>query len=206
MIIIPIGLFILQFSKAQDTTNYLSKKNEINIGYFNLFQLNSINNLGIGYKHAFGNSALRLGTSLSYNYSDNSSGNDSIKQTSKKISTTIIPRIGYEFRQNYGRIFVYYGIDVSYSIQKEINNNYYGTNSKNEYITHGLGLNPLIGIKYFFNKNFSISTETSLNFMYSSQKLKSSNYYDNNEETLNKNKNIYVNLSPLGIFSLNYHF
>jgi predicted porin len=198
IIIISIGFLFLQLSRAQDSTSFTSKKSEFNIGYFNLFQLSSINNLGVGYKYVFGNGALRLGTSLNYNYSEYKS----ISDTSKSTNTTIIPRIGYEFRQNYNRIIVYYGADITGSIQKQISTG--SNNSKQDNTSYGIGLSPFIGVKYFVSKNISLSTETSFNFMYSSGKDKQT--YNGVPSNDSNNQSISTRLSPLGIFSINIHF
>jgi hypothetical protein len=204
--IIFCGLLLFQFSIAQDTTKYSNKKNEINIGYFNLFELNSINNFGIGYKCVMGNGAFRIGTSFYYNYSDRSDNSYNNYQSTQK-SITIFPRIGYEFRQNYNRIIVYYGFDLCGSIGEYMNKNYYsGTYNSKEVITNsGIGLSPFIGVKFFINKRISISTETSFNFMYSCEKSKSSTIYDTHVNETDT-RSIIAKLSPLGIVSINFHF
>jgi len=201
-IIILIGILCFQFSNAQDTVRFSNKKAEINIGYFDLFSLNSINNMGVGFKFNCGKGAFRIGSSFYYNHRENVSTNS----TDKETNTTIVPRVGYEFRQYYKRLVLFYGVDVCGSYDKDINNNTYTAGDYNNSLatTYGIGLSPLLGLKCFINKKISISTETSFNFMYSSGQTKySSNYATGNNDKIHS---LTARLSPLGIVSINFHF
>lgn len=63
LIIIAAFAFILPVH-SQDSESYTDKKNEINIGFFNAFELNNFSDLGIGYKRMARNGAWRIGTGL----------------------------------------------------------------------------------------------------------------------------------------------
>lgn len=47
-------------AQSQNQVPYSNKKNEINIGYFNAFNLSSIPEIGVGYKRYFKTGALRF--------------------------------------------------------------------------------------------------------------------------------------------------
>jgi|SRR3972149_2961107 len=199
VIIIFLGVLFSQIAHAQDSIIFPVKKSEINIGYLNILSLGSTHDFGVGYKLKIGNGALRARSDFNYSNSTNKSSND----TSENVSKSFFPRIGYEFRLNYKRSVVFYGLDIcasfNHSEENSSNNNYLYSNT-----TNGIGLSPFIGFKYFINKNISISTETSFDFLYTKTNYKNSyngvTSYENNRET------ITARLSPLGIFSINFHF
>ncbi len=199
ILFVVLGIFIFQLINAQDTISYTTKKHEINIGYFNMFNLNAYyNTVGIGFKCSGKKVALRIGTGFNY-YNSNYK---STSNTNNRKDLLITPMIGIEFKQSYKRINVFYGSDVRGIIQQEISNS--SSSSNSEQSEYGMGLSPFIGIKYFINKRISISTETSFNILYSKQIYKftspNSPFYESNSKTLS------ANLSPLGIFSINFHF
>lgn len=198
-----VGIFMISFCNAQDSLNFFSKRNEFNIGYLNILSLGTTNTFGVGYKIKIKNSALRI--RCSFNYIKNIQ--TSSTQSSTYNSIGIIPEIGYEFRLNFKRSMVFYGLDLCGTYKKNLNNNSSSTYSYKEE-EKGYGISPFIGYKYFINKNISISTETSFDFLYKNAKREST-YNNNNSSSstsINTNQTLYANLSPLGIFSINIHF
>lgn len=196
--IILLGIFSFQFANAQDSLNLMNKKNEINIGYLNVISLSSTDNFGIGYKYKIGDGALRFRLGLNFSNQENKTQTNTSTYKTKYFT----PKIGYEFKLNYKRSVVFYGIDLcaSYSANEyKYTNNYYTSNTGK-----GIGLSPFIGFKYFINKNISLSTETSFDFLYTETIIESGG----NGVSLSKNKEKTMSghLSPLGIFSINFHF
>ena len=59
---------------SQGSESYTDKKNELNIGFFNAFELNNFSDLGIGYKRMAKNGAWRFGTG--FGFSNSNSDND----------------------------------------------------------------------------------------------------------------------------------
>lgn len=189
-------------AQGQETINH-SLKNQFNIGYFNAFNLSGINEFGVGYKRIINEKgAFRLATSFAmskneYNYTDH------IRIENK---TTITPRIGYEFRMNFEKWMVFYGIDIVASYSNNINE-YTRTdpaesdrNNYREEENKGIGFSPILGVQYRLNKWISFSTETSFDFMYTKTEI-----FENTKFKSDKT-NVKAQLSPLGIFSINLHF
>ncbi len=189
-------------SQSQDQLEFSENKHEINLGYFNAFELNGINELCIGYKRLINNGALR--TSIGFNffkYDD-----DYETEQHKNSGFEISPRVGYEFHQSYNRLRLHYGADVVSSI----------INSKSEFISdipnsnrtekskgYQLGFRPVLGLTVFINKSISLSTETYLDF----------HFYKKTEErigstgtTTNTSNGLSMGLGPLGIVSVNFYF
>ena len=206
--------------KAQKDTLLFSKKHEINIGFFNAFNLQSYNSMGIGYKYHTAKGAYRIASSYNRSYSTiyNSPQNSIYLFKSKTNNLIIEPRIGFEWHEYFKKLLFYYGADLKVKLAKyesdyEYNN---GNDVIEDYLefskridrTSSASISPFIGLKYQFNRRFSISTETALNFINSLAKLNISDTYyrgktTNQRQTTNDNS---VSLSSLGTFSLNIHF
>ena len=107
-IILIALLVMLTPCMGQDLPDYSKNRNELNLGYFNAFELNGLGDLGIGYKRLTDKGEFRTGVGMNFSkskreyqsYQDNSTWND------------ISPRIGYEFHQWYNRIRLHYGVDA----------------------------------------------------------------------------------------------
>lgn len=85
----------------------------------------------------------------------------------------------------------YYGLDGSFS--------YYKSNLTPTSTT-SLGLSPLIGVAYYFNKRISFSTEACINFKYFFS-------YNNDTFEIQKRKNYgRTYLGYIGMLVANYHF
>jgi len=190
------------YAQEQETVN-TSFKNQFNIGYFNAFNLSGINEFGIGYKRIINKKgALRLATSFAISKNE-TNYTDRVRIENK---TTITPRMGYEFRMNFEKWMVFYGVDIVASYSNNTNdyrltdpaesdrNVYREENNK------GIGFSPILGVQYRLNKWISFSTETSFDFMYTKTET-----FENTNFQSDK-VNVKAQLSPLGIFSVNLHF
>lgn len=200
--IFTLGVMLFSFCHAQDSASYFTKRNEINIGYLNILSLNSSNTFGIGYKINLCDGALRL--RINYNYNNHKQSTPGQTFTYTNLTTDILPKLGYEFRLKFKRSMVFYGVDLcgSYYHNKS---SYSDSSYSYDNITVGYGASPFIGYEYYINKNVSLSTETSFDFLYSKGKTK----YTNGANATNsdsENETISAKLSPLGIFSINFHF
>ena len=103
------GAFIM--AHGQQTEPYSDKRNEVNLGFFNAFNLSESPNLGIGYKRAVEKGAWRFGTG--FRFWDNL--NEYESSTRNTSSWAVSPRAGYEFHQNFNRLQLHYGVDLSTS-------------------------------------------------------------------------------------------
>ena len=198
-------LFLSINLNAQTNQEEKTKKNQINIGYFNAFSLTSINDFGIGYKRTIKNGELRFAYSGYYN------NQETIDADNTYVSTTntfrLKSRLGYQFHQDYNKLQLFYGIDFTGQLENAKTVRFNTSSSQNDYssdqITFGNGISPFIGIKYQINKTISISTETSFDVSFSKSERK---YSSGTFSDLTKTKQIGAKLSPLGIFSINVHF
>ncbi len=72
---------------------------------------------------------------------------------------------GYEYQQVFNRWQFYYGsnLALSYYYRRETDTNI-STKEEvtNKHSSYAVAINPFLGFKYFVNKHFSVSTETSL--------------------------------------------
>ena len=187
---------------SQNPIDYSDRKNEINIGYFNAFELNGINELGVGYKRLLENGALRTGVGFNFSKYNNDYETEQFNNSGFEIS----PRVGYEFYQFYNRLRLNYGADVVSSIirsKSEFITNTPNSNRTDITRNYQLGFRPILGLTVFINKSISISTETYLDF----------HYYHSTEErtritgiTTNTSSGMNMGLGPLGIVSINFHF
>ena len=188
--------------QSQDQSGFSENKHEINLGYFNAFELNGMNELGIGYKRLKNNGALR--TNIGFNFLKYENDDETEQYDNSRFE--ISPRVGYEFHQYYNRFRLHYGADVVSSI----------INSKSEFISdipnsnrtdksrgYQLGFRPVLGLTVFINKSISLSTETYLDF----------HFYKSTEErirstgtTTSTDKGMSMGLGSLGIVSVNFHF
>jgi len=198
---ISIVLFLLP-AYSQDAEPFSARKNEINLGYFNMFELNGLGDLGIGYKRIGEKGAFR--TALGMNFGKSESDYESFQTNSKVYDFS--PRIGYEFHHWYNRIRLNYGGDLFTSISKRSIEDMQEdplNNTTIYYKTYSLGVRPILGITVYLSKSVSISTETYMNISFS-KSTEERNYVgdSNTYETRGMN----VGLGPLGIVSVNLHF
>ncbi|MEN8228269.1 MAG: hypothetical protein ABFS38_08955 [Bacteroidota bacterium] len=201
--ILLITLFVLALPvHGQDLPDYSERKNEINIGYFNAFDLNGIDDLGVGYKRMINNSAIRIGTG--FHFMTNT--HESVSSQDSGSFFEVSPRLGYEFYQWFNRIRLNFGVDLVGTYYKS-KSDYSSDNPDSfvDYTTTSIqyGVRPLMGLTVYINKLISISTETYLDIR----------YYKNTDENIRWNgtitttdKGMTTGLGPLGIVSINFHF
>jgi hypothetical protein len=168
----------ISFNKVDSLTIY---KNEIGIDIANIITFLKKNNQSylINYKYYFTNkSAFRGGLNLDWS---------TLNSLGKYVNT----RIGYEYIKQKDNWGLYYGADFSYM---------YSKNNLQSIKTNKIGIEPLIGVKYFFSKHFSISTEAKINFY---------NYFFRDPYSFDpsSNQNDYrIVIGSVGMLLLNYHF
>jgi hypothetical protein len=201
-VILLVFILIHNFVSSQENSPYSEKKNELNIGFFNAFELSNIQDLGIGYKRVIKNGALRTGASFDIS----SSHNEFNLYDADNSHFSIDPRIGYEFHNNLNRFQLLYGLDLvglyGYSKMEETSDNPIYNNSR-ILKSYGVSINPTIGFKFFINKRLSIGTETSIKISMEKGKTET---VDNMGTRNDVSKQMNVGFGPLGIFSINIHF
>lgn len=156
-------------------------KNEIGIDVANILTFLEKNPQSylVNYKHYFKNSnAFRSG--LNFDIS-------SINENGYFIDT----RVGYEFGRQYERWRLFYGSDMSF---------FYSKSNLQPNSTYRTGIEPLLGVKYYFSKHFSISTEAKMNFYY--YVYRNSGSYDPEANT----EEFRISLGSVGMVLVNYHF
>jgi len=198
---ISIVLFFLP-AYSQDTEPFSARKNEINLGYFNMFELNGLGDLGIGYKRIGEKGAFR--TALGISFSKSESEYVTYQDFSKYFEFS--PRIGYEFHHWYNRIRLNYGGDIFTSISKSSFEDIYDDPAGNRtsyYNTYQYGIRPILGITVYLSKSVSLSTETYMNISFSKTTEERTSYDNTNTY---ESKGMNVGLGPLGIVSINLHF
>ena len=204
MLIIIAGLAFMLPAHSQGSESYTDKKNEVNIGFFNAFELNNLSDLGIGYKRMTKNGAWRFGTGIGFSTS-NSDNDNGTTQTSHYYNIT--PRIGYEWHQNFNRLQLQYGTDLVTDFYKSTSED---TNESIDYyrfqqsILNKYGIRPFLGLKVFITRSISISTETYLDLGYTTETFEENN--NSPTSTIRNEKGASVVLGPLGVFSINFHF
>jgi hypothetical protein len=209
--LLSVAVCLISFGiNAQESDNVKVKPNELSFGFYNVFQLEGGNRIGIMYKRSFSKGALRIGSSFGVS-SSTSENEDQYSQESK--SHYFAPRLGYEFHQNIKNWQLFYGADLQYSYsyahQKTdyINNSY----QDNREITHkknSIGVRPFVGVKYQINNWFSVTTETGLLAAYKTSKMTELQRYESSpdEKNITKTTGFSALLEPLGLVSLNFHF
>jgi hypothetical protein len=188
---------------SQSSESYSDKNNELNIGFFNAFELNNFSDLGIGYKRLAKHGAWRFGTGFAFSLSDS---DDEIGAMQTHTYYSISPRAGYEWHQNFNRIQLQYGTDLVINFYKSVLED---TNESIDYYRYQerrstkYSIRPFLGVKVFVTKSISISTETFLDVGYTKETFKE----DYNSTTTTRNeKGTSMTLGPLGVFSINFHF
>jgi hypothetical protein len=187
---------------SQNTEYYSAKKNELNLGYFNAFELNGRGDLGIGYKRIGDKGAFR--TALGMNFGNYETEHNTYQIKSQGYEIT--PRIGYEFHQWYNRIRLNYGGDIFTAISKSTSEDVYDdrlSERNSLYESFSFGIRPIIGLTVYLSKSISISTETYMNISFL-RETEERTY--NGNTTTDKTKGMEVGLGPLGILSVNFHF
>jgi len=205
LMIAVLAFSISTYSQDQkDPVNFSEKKNEINIGFFNVLDMNALQELGIGYKHSTDRGALRVATGFTLNTENREADDYEYDNSGFELS----PRIGYEFHQNFNRLRLYYGVDFVTSFYKSVHEETFPVIDPYETTTYTrkinqVGLRPVLGLTVFLSKSVSLSTETYLKIMYYKT---SDNQESPDGSSTSTSKGMDVGLGPLGIISLNLHF
>ena len=195
--------------KAQESDYVKVKPNELSFGFYNVFQLNNSNNIGLLYKRTIKNGAIRIGSS--FYTSKNKTEDEKNDFMSENLHYSLSPSIGYEFHSNIKRWQVFYGVDLTFSysyrntetkysdfqtIEQTVKNNNYGTR-------------PLVGVKYRINTWLSVATETGLAVTYHTSNTIDKGHYSNPasdyEHKINRT-GFSADLEPLGVVSVNFQF
>ena len=180
--------------------------------YGGYIETNSVSNskVGIGYKFLFNKSAIRSKVA-GYIGNDNYSNGNTQKNDTKKF--TLSANIGYEFHKNIEKTQLFFGVDFVFDYAKlnENSTSNYNFNMlpttftyKNSTDYQALGFAPLMGVKYFFTKNLSMSTELNCKTMFYNIKDKSESSQNPSNEV--KNDGVETTFGPLGNLSINYAF
>ena len=134
------------------------------------------------YRRHFDNGNLRMQLGGSFDFSDDST-DDIYEENNQKLDRTtyfVKAKIGWEKEKDLGgRWQVFYGIDHwqrYYYHKSTYEREYYNQITKQKARNKYFALSPLLGFRFNLSKRISISTETSLSFIYSV--AKSEIYYD----------------------------
>lgn len=217
-----------QTNQEKDPEEFRVKKNELSVGMFNAFRLNSDPSPTITYKHYTKGGAFRVSIGGNYRLNDKTNSpqpiqnyeiiQDKFEQGSGNIG------IGYEWHLPMNRWMLYYGLDARgfYNTSKDIfedqrvRTDDIETN-KNvvDQENIGFGTATFLGMKFWINERISLNTEFSALITYNLGTTKSSKtrIYDDQvvittteNKSTSKTNNINANLSPLGLISFNFHF
>jgi len=185
IILAAIFMFINIAAKSQMTAlkndSVSLYRNELGIDIANIltFLKKNTQSYLVNYKHYFNaKNAIRSGLNLDLS---------SIKENGYFINT----RIGYEFGKQNEKWRLFYGSDLSF---------FYSKSNLQPNKNYSLGLEPLIGVKYYISKHFSISSEIKMNFYY---------YFYRNPNSFDPTANAEENqifIGSVGMILLNYHF
>jgi hypothetical protein len=187
---------------CQDAPDYSLKKNELNLGYFNAFDLYSVGELGVGYKRLGEKGAFRTG--LGMNFTKDKRDLDTYQEVNTYYDLS--PRIGYEFHQWFKRIRLHYGgdfvADFAKSSWEDIAED--PVNDRiSTYKRSSLGIRPILGLTVYLSKSVSIATETYMDIAFSRTIDERT---DNSGTDSYERSGMIVGLGPLGIISVNLHF
>ena len=188
---IDVTWFIKNLVNFGGTTGY---SNDYLVSYKRLLKKNHALRFGIGGRIWNRNETM-----------DQTNMQDQTKITSYRFKV----RLGYEFRNPFGKRWLfYYGGDLLtgyYFMQQNTvhtSTSVYKSEVKSKTFTWGIG--PVIGFEFALNSRLSLSTEGSLYFMYSHSKENYNATEASPHETTSKNS--YVNIHvPLSLY-INYRF
>ena len=206
---------------ANAQENRISAKNEINIGYFNAFNLSSTRLARIGYRHHDEKGALRFMVGGDYSNSKSLATVDDATE-SNSSSALLETRVGYQRNRNIEaaeRLMLYYGTDLLYTLNHSKRTNETATwdnngndavlINENTTVSHSGGLRPIFGLRYQISKGLSLATETGFSVLFTTTENKATNSWSttgdfssakSTQETLN------VGNIGLGLVTLNFHF
>ena len=195
--------------KAQESDYVKVKPNELSFGFYNVFQLNNSNNIGLLYKRTIKNGAIRVGSS--FFTSTNKTENDMNDYMSENFHYSLSPSIGYEFHSNIKKWQVFYGVDLTYSYSyRKTETNYSDSETREQTAkSNSYGPRPFFGVKYQINPWLSVTTETGLSAKYSTSSTIDKVCYENSAsdyEYKSSSTGFSAALEPLGKVSINFQF
>ena len=204
--LIPIFILInlLTVSSLLSQESNFAKKHEINLGYFNIFELNNIPDITIGYKLHLNKGAFRTNTSF---YLTKPLDNFFIDVPHQyRIKT----KLGYEFQENIDKFQLFYGADLMYF--RSVSQLFQDISSYQDIQTlgktFGFGISPLIGAKFYINKIISISTIMNFETFFQQSKNTRYNIFTHFSEELTNsigNESAFK-LDPIYLCTINFHF
>src|ERR1035437_2134662 len=228
---LTIGCLLLTKNISAQDSAFEKRRKELQIK-IGLTIFSSPTPYNIGYKYHFKKGAIRVGYSFSYNNNKNNAANNdmggqqnyTVAETPKNMTSNI--SVGYELHSNFNKFQLFYGIDFLYNYSNLTTtatyNNYNDTivqidhSTKTITTTNGWGLSPFFGVKYRFNKWFSISAQSSINGVYSIQKIDNTSYYNpkfypnsstNSSRSLGLENNLTsFGITPISNVAINFHF
>lgn len=183
-LILPVGgvsVFSQSLFPFAKDTSKVEYRNDLGIDFANVmtFLKRNTQSYLINYRYRFSdNMALRFGLNL-----DVSNQKDKGRYTDAMV--------GVERRKCKESWSFYYGLDFSYS--------YWKSNAQVSNISR-YGISPLIGVRYYFSRNFSLSTEAKLNYFYDFYSKPDS--FDPNYQR----ETYQLNIGSVGMVIFAYHF
>jgi len=168
--------------------------------------------IGLGYKFHFGENALRTKFSVGIgnenmdeDYDQDSDYDYSIESKNSMIKAFL----GYERNITFGKAQVFFGFDFNFTkytsdvtTEEKYTYDDYKIIRTNSY--QGIGLSPLLGVRYYITPKFSLSTE--VKYQVESYNGESTRKYNDNPEYKEKVNGLYTKFGPLGSLSVNIHF
>lgn len=187
-----------------------NSSNFSNTGTYEFY--NSKFNYGMGYNLNFNKFGIR--TKVFYNSYDETYF-DSSKKENKSESQLLRGSIGLNYQKNIDeKLILFVGVDVSYFKieleQVQFSQNLNSSPDVSQYTNYnGIGIEPLVGFKYFLSNHFSLGSE--IRFVRDTYKGNTLITYDNSFgfNTLDYEidfDGVHSRLGPKGSISLNVHF
>jgi len=127
----------------------------------------------LSYKRISHNQAIRIGLGGSYSLRTDTGGYNSTTNITDKGKRLDL-RLGYEFRNGFGKRWLfYYGVDMlggyTYGVSHSLSTSE-GTPDAQSKI-YRIGGGPMMGLEFFLNSRLSLSTEGSIYYVYSKEKM-----------------------------------
>ena len=206
---ICVAILLASTSFAEDTDHPLKPlENSFQLKINGIVSVSGLNGCFLSYKKQFSSTdGIRFGIGLSgssHSTVDSLASSQYLQDilTSKTASSTLsINYIHYPMIKN--AISFYYGIgpliNLGYNYSEQRNALSTSYSYWNRAITYGIGANGLIGLEWFFYKQFSIFTEYDLNIVYSHMTQNSGGGLSNERISINKGFDVNYNQAFIGL-------
>jgi len=181
LMLILSGILLQYSTSFAQTIDSTFKKNEIGIDIANALTFIKRNNQSYLVNYWYSpnkRTSYRFGLNLDVGTGESDGNYPSV-------------RVGIQKNRRNNNCNFYYGLDFSYA--------YFKANAQPSDLTR-IGISPIIGVEYCFNKNFAISTEASLNYYL---------FKETNSDTFNpiKEQNYYrLTIGSVGMVVIKYRF